>query len=86
MKSFNLVTLYDLVTVFAETKTVTKSRLHCNYLAHRIQHSTQKVLRILHFHEMSIQSDCLDEKTIKNQQTRLVKFVRINEVVIIWYF
>ena len=29
MKSFDLVTLCDLVIVFAETKSVTKSRLHC---------------------------------------------------------
>ena len=29
IKSFNLVTLCDLVTVFVETKIVTKSRLHC---------------------------------------------------------
>ena len=28
MKSFDLVTLCNLVTVFAETKSVTKSRLH----------------------------------------------------------
>ena len=32
IKSFNLVTLCDLVTVFAETKSVTKSRLHCSLL------------------------------------------------------
>ena len=29
IKSFDLVTLCDSVTVFAETKSVTKSRLHC---------------------------------------------------------
>ena len=29
LKSFDLVTLYNLVTVFEETKSVTKSRLHC---------------------------------------------------------
>ena len=29
IKSFDLVTLCNLVTVFAETKSVTKSRLHC---------------------------------------------------------
>ena len=29
IKSFNLATLCDLVTVFVETKSVTKSRLHC---------------------------------------------------------
>ena len=31
IKSFDLVTLWDLVTVFAETKSVTKSRLHCTF-------------------------------------------------------
>ena len=29
------MTLCDLVTVFAETKSVTKSRLHCTYLTTR---------------------------------------------------
>ena len=33
IKSFDLVTLCDLVTVFAETKSVTKSRLHCTISA-----------------------------------------------------
>ena len=32
IKSFDLVTLRDLVTVFAETKNVTKSRLHYNFM------------------------------------------------------
>ena len=35
-KSFDLVTLCDLVTIFEETKSVTKSRLQCT----SIQHST----------------------------------------------
>ena len=30
------MTLCDLVTVFAETKSVTKSRLHCTYLTKKI--------------------------------------------------
>ena len=32
IKSFDLVTLGDFVTVFAESKSVTKSRLHCMYI------------------------------------------------------
>ena len=31
IKSFDLVTLCGLVTVFAEAKSVTKSRVHCMY-------------------------------------------------------
>ena len=46
-KSFDLVTLWDLMTVFAETKSVTKSRLHCTSHARmkRITKSAGETLR-----------------------------------------
>jgi hypothetical protein len=40
IKSFDLVTSCNLVTVFAETKSVTKLRLHCMYLEMGIQIKT----------------------------------------------
>ena len=40
IKSFDLVTSCNLVTVFAETKSVTKLRLHCKYLEMGIQIKT----------------------------------------------
>ena len=40
IKSFDLVTLWDLVTVFAETKSVPKSRLHCTFLPIGLPSST----------------------------------------------
>ena len=43
--SFDLVTLCDLVTVFAEIKSVTKSRLHCTWLVFVIW--TQTIRNIL---------------------------------------
>ena len=39
-----LVTICDLVTVSAETKTVTKSRLHCNDIASGISDRSSLVL------------------------------------------
>ena len=42
IKSFDFVTLCDLVTVFEETKSVTKSRLHCS-LGSRIPKANSSV-------------------------------------------
>ena len=43
IKAFHLVTLCELVTVFVETKSVTKSRLHC------FQRRSQKLRKIFLF-------------------------------------
>ena len=44
IKSFDSVTLCDLVTVFAETKSVTKSRLHCTF--NKLDYSTVECYNI----------------------------------------